>query len=133
VVSRSHGIKPWPNHSVGGPMVALCNEYSGSDGDIFTHSWKELGLGPVVGTRTWGGVIGISPRRPLVDRAITTQPEFAYWFANGTGYDVENQGVMPDIEVVVPPHAQGDPQLDRALEVLVERLDAAPPPVTPRA
>ena len=63
-----------------GPMVALTNELAGSDGDIFSHAWKMLKLGPLVGKRTWGGVVGIEPYIPLADGTFTTQPEFAFWF-----------------------------------------------------
>ncbi len=106
-----------------GPMVALTNEYAGSDGDIFSHSFKVFGLGPLIGTRTWGGVIGIWPRHSLVDGTITTQPEFASWFAD-VEYAVENYGTDPDIEVLFRPqdYASGkDPQLERGLSE-IEKL-----------
>ena len=61
-------------------MVAITNEFAGSDGDIFSHSWKLLNLGKLIGRRTWGGVIGIWPRNALVDGTLTTQPEFSFWF-----------------------------------------------------
>ena len=96
--------------------MALTNEHAGSDGDIFSHSWKIYGLGPLIGRRTWGGVVGIWPRHALVDGTVTTQPEFAYWFQD-VGYAVENYGTDPDIPVDIMPadHAAGrDPQLERA-------------------
>jgi tricorn protease len=130
--SRWGGISPYPNESVGGPVVALTNEFAGSDGDIFCHSFKLLKLGPLIGKRTWGGVIGISPRNPLVDGTITTQPEFSFWFED-VGWTVENYGTDPDIEVELTPQdqAQGrDPQLDRAvaeaLRLLAERPQVRP-------
>ena len=73
-LSRWGGMVPYPVESVSGPLVALTNEHAGSDGDIFCHSFKMLKLGPLVGKRTWGGVIGISPRHALVDGTVTTQP-----------------------------------------------------------
>ena len=79
-------------------MVALTNEHAGSDGDIFSHSFKLMGIGPLVGTRTWGGVIGIWPRHKLVDGTETTQPEFSFWFSD-VGWGVENYGTDPTIEV----------------------------------
>jgi tricorn protease len=103
-----------------GPMVALTNEYAGSDGDIFCHAFKLLGLGPLIGKRTWGGVVGIWPRAALVDGTVTTQPEFAYWFED-VGYSVENYGTDPDIEVDIRPqdYAAGrDTQLERGLTTI---------------
>jgi tricorn protease len=110
-------------------MACLANEAAGSDGDIFTHAWKVLGLGPVYGTRTWGGVVGISPRFRLVDRTLLTQPEYATWFPD-VGYGLENQGVPPDVEVEVPPDVAAtdeDPALELAVAHLIRRL--AEPPV----
>ena len=108
---------PYPRASPMGPMVALTNEYAGSDGDIFCHAFKLFGLGPLIGKRTWGGVIGIWPRAALVDGTITTQPEYASWFED-VGYGVENYGTDPDIEVDIRPqdYVEGrDRQLERAL------------------
>jgi tricorn protease len=130
--SRWGGISPYPSESLGGPIVALTNEHAGSDGDIFCHSFKLLKLGPLVGKRTWGGVIGISPRNPLVDGTITTQPEFSFWFED-VGWTVENYGTEPDIEVDMTPQDQvggRDPQLERAVAEAM-RLLAARPQVRP--
>jgi len=85
---------PYPPYSPTKALVAITNEHAGSDGDIFTHSFKLLGLGPVVGTRTWGGVIGIDPRYRLVDGTIVTQPQFAFWFKD-VEWKVENYGTDP--------------------------------------
>jgi hypothetical protein len=104
--------------------VALTNEHAGSDGDIFTHCFKLLGLGPVVGKRTWGGVIGIDPRHALVDGSLTTQPEYAFWFSD-VGWSVENYGTDPDHEVDIRPqdHVAGaDPQLDKAVALALTAL-----------
>jgi tricorn protease len=123
-VSRWTAPVPYPEESPGGPMVLLTNEWAGSDGDIFTHSFKLFGLGPVVGTRTWGGVIGIDPSQLLVDGSVTTQPEFAFWFTD-VGWGVENHGTDPDHEVVITPqdHAAGrDPQMALALELVRSAL-----------
>ena len=116
-VSRWSEPIPYPDAAPMGPMVALTNEYAGSDGDIFCHAFKLFGLGPLIGMRTWGGVVGIWPRAALVDGTVTTQPEFAFWFED-VGYGVENYGTDPDIEIDVRPqdYAAGrDRQLERAL------------------
>jgi tricorn protease len=131
-LSRWSGLHPYPSDSVAGPIVALTNEHAGSDGDIFCHSFKLLKLGPLIGKRTWGGVVGISPRHALVDGTVTTQPEYSFWFAD-VGWNVENYGTDPDIEIDITPQdyrQQEDPQLARAIaEVL--RLLAEQPPVKP--
>ena len=85
-----------------GPVVAVANEFSGSDGDIVNAAIKALGIGPVVGTRTWGGVVGIDSRYQLVDGTLVTQPKYAFWL-EGYGWGVENHGVDPDVEVVHDP------------------------------
>jgi tricorn protease len=121
--------KPYPDESPTGPMVALTNELAGSDGDIFSHTFKLMKLGPLVGKRTWGGVIGIWPRHRLADGTVTTQPEFSFFF-DDVGWRVENYGTDPDIEVDNAPqdYARGaDPQLDKAIEVALELLAKRPP------
>jgi tricorn protease len=118
--SRWLGVFPYPDASPAGPLVAVTNEYAGSDGDIFSHGFKMMKLGPLVGKRTWGGVVGINARSRLADGGITTQPEYAFWFRD-VGYQIENRGAEPDIEVEFRPQdfvAGIDPQLDRALREL---------------
>ena len=98
--------------------MALTNAYAGSDGDIFSHGFKLLGVGPLIGTRTWGGVIGIWPRHALVDGSVTTQPAFSFWFRD-VGFGLENHGAEPDIRVEETPSDQADGddvQLERAVE-----------------
>ena len=119
---------PYPYESPRGPMVALTNEHAGSDGDIFSHSFKLMGLGPLIGKRTWGGVIGISPRHMLVDGTRTTQPEYAFWFKD-VGWNVENYGTDPDIEVDIAPQDfvnNVDPQLDRAIAESLRLIEEVP-------
>lgn len=114
----------YPMEAPSGPMVAITNEMAGSDGDIFSHCFKLLNLGPLVGTRTWGGVIGIWPRHKLVDGTSTTQPEFAFWFED-VGWRVENYGTEPDYPVEISPQdwkAERDPQLEKALALVLERM-----------
>jgi tricorn protease len=120
---------PYPPESVMGPMVVLTNEHAGSDGDIFSHGFKLLGLGPLLGKRTWGGVVGIWPRHALVDGTVTTQPEFSFWFQD-VGWGVENYGTDPDIEIDNTPqdYARGvDAQLERTIEEIVRLLETNPP------
>ncbi len=133
IKTRWFGVLPWPENSPPGPMAVLTNEWAGSDGDIFSHMVKLLGLGPLIGKRTWGGVVGIWPRERLVDRGVTTQPEFSFWFVD-RGWSVENYGTDPDIEVEVPPqdYARGvDPQLERGVMEL-QRIMTTDPGVQPR-
>ena len=112
-------------------MVALTNEHAGSDGDIFSHTFKLMKIGPLVGTRTWGGVVGIHPRHALIDGTQTTQPEFAFWF-NDVGWDVENYGTDPEIEVDNAPQdsaAGRDRQLETALATALAQIGATAAPV----
>jgi tricorn protease len=129
-VSRYGPPAPYPPESVGGPMVALTNQFAGSDGDIFSHCFKLYGLGTLVGMRTWGGVIGINPYHELVDGTVTTQPEYSFWFVDA-GWNVENYGTDPDVEVDIAPQdsaAGVDPQMDTALRLIEVSLGQAPPP-----
>jgi tricorn protease len=119
----------YPSEAPRGPMVAITNEHAGSDGDIFSHSFKMLGLGTLIGRRTWGGVVGIWPRHKLADGSVTTQPEFSFAF-DDVGWGVENYGTDPDIEVDIAPQdcAKGvDTQLDRAIGCALEELERRPP------
>ncbi len=122
--------QPYPDKAIAGPIVAVTNQFAGSDGDIFSHSFKLLKIGPLIGKRTWGGVIGISPTHQLVDGTTTTQPEYSTWFADA-GWSIENHGAEPDIEVDITPQdykAGLDPQLDKAIEVALKELADNPPP-----
>ncbi|MFZ2955992.1 MAG: S41 family peptidase, partial [Candidatus Ozemobacteraceae bacterium] len=130
--TRWFGIEPYPGDSVGGPMVALTNQFAGSDGDIFSHCFKLMKLGPLIGTRTWGGVVGIWVRNSLVDGGLTSQPEFSFWFED-VGWRVENYGTDPDIYVEILPqdYAAGrDPQLVQGIAE-IERLFRMQPPRVP--
>ncbi|MFI7315845.1 S41 family peptidase [Streptomyces venezuelae] len=128
----------YPADAPRGPVVAVANEFSGSDGDIVNAAIRALGIGPVVGTRTWGGVIGIDSRYHLVDGTLVTQPKYAFWL-EGEGWGVENRGVEPDVEVVTTPddHAAArDPQLDEAVRIALAALAENPaktPPELPGA
>ena len=116
--------EPYPSDAPAGPVVAITNEFAGSDGDLFSHCFKLLQIGILIGKRTWGGVIGIWPRHRLVDGSITTQPEFFFWIED-VGFGLENYGTDPDIEVEITPKdwQEGrDPQLERAVEEALEAL-----------
>ena len=127
----------YPGDAPRGPIVALTDEHAGSDGDIGTHAFKRYGLGPVIGTRTWGGVIGIDGKYGLVDGTEVTQPKYSFWF-DDAGWGVENYGVDPDVHVPFPPHdraAGRDPQLDEAIRTALAALEEHPsltPPEVPR-
>ncbi len=127
----------YPSDAPRGPVVAVADEYAGSDGDIVNAAVKAMGLGPVVGTRTWGGVVGIDSRYHLVDGTLVTQPKYAMWM-EGPGWGMENHGVDPDVEVVRTPQdwaAGRDPQLDTAITLALQALETTPartpPPVPP--
>jgi tricorn protease len=130
--ARGGGVYTYPSKVLNGPFVVLTNEFAGSDGDIFPMAVQLEGLAPVIGMRSWGGVVGIRGDKLLVDGGFLTQPEFAWWDARG-GWALENRGVIPDIEVQNLPQelAKGtDAQLDRGIaEVL--KLHQAHPPLRP--
>ena len=124
----------WPAEARRGPLVLVADEFAASDGDIITAAISVLALGPVVGTRTWGGVIGIDgvPGHELVDGTHLTVPRYAGFF-DEYGWDVENHGVEPDVEVLISPDdwaAGRDPQLETAVHMAIEALEKQPP-VTP--
>ena len=137
VMARWARPSPYPEEARAGPVVALTNEHAGSDGDIFSHGFKLMNLGTLVGTRTWGGVIGIWPRHELVDGSTTTQPEYSFWFKD-VGWGVENHGTDPQIEVDNAPQdsaAGHDRQLEVALATVqqaIEREGVSRPAFTAR-
>lgn len=117
--------KPWSVRR--GPLVGITDEWAGSDGDIGSHTFSSRGLGPLIGTRTWGGVVGILVRFRLADDTVVTQPESASHF-DDVGWGIENFGAVPDIEVKYPPqdYVEGrDPQLSAAIENILEQLETA--------
>ncbi|MFG2501440.1 S41 family peptidase [Streptomyces sp. NPDC048441] len=116
-----------------GPVVALADEATSSDGDMITAAFKLLGLGPVVGQRTWGGVVGMTGRHALGDGTVITVPMNAGWF-DAYGWTVENHGVTPDLEVLRTPldWAEGRyAQLDDAVGVALDLLDRSPAATPP--
>jgi tricorn protease len=120
--------EPYPNTVFAGHLVCVLNENSASDGDIFPAMFKQAGLGPLIGKRSWGGVIGISGRGPLLDGGSVYVPEFGFVSADGE-WEIENYGVDPDIVVENNPKLviEGrDPQLERAIEEVMKAIKAEP-------
>ncbi len=123
-----------PDAVMTGPMVCLVNELSASDGDLFPYQFKTLGIGKVIGKRTWGGVIGIRGSLPFLDGGYLMKPEFANFGADGR-WILEGEGLTPDIEVDNDPalEYQGiDQQLDKAIEVIIEELKTNTKPQIPK-
>ncbi len=112
-----------------GPQVMLINAWAGSGGDLFPYLFREAGLGPLIGTRTWGGLIGISGAPQLIDGGGITAPTLALYGPDGR-WLIEGHGVEPDIEVAENPTAAGpadDPQLRRAVEEVMRLMQSRPP------
>jgi tricorn protease len=134
-IARNARPTSYPDDSPRGPVIAVADELSASDGDIITGAIRILRLGPVVGTRTWGGVIGIDGWHELVDGTSITVPKYSFWF-DDFGWGVENHGVDPDIEAMITPDdwaAGRDVQLETAVGLALEALAAHPavqPPTT---
>ncbi|MFJ6935581.1 S41 family peptidase [Streptomyces sp. NPDC101132] len=132
-LTRDAQAVSYASNSPRGPVVALADEATSSDGDMITAAFRLLGLGPVVGQRTWGGVVGMTGRHTLGDGTVITVPMNAAWF-DEYGWGVENHGVEPDLSVQRTPldwaegrHAQLDDAVYLALELL-ERTPASAPP-----
>ena len=122
-----------PRGAIYGPKVMLINEGAGSGGDLLPWMFSKYDLGPLIGTRTWGGLVGILGFPVLMDGGGITAPNLAIW--NEDGWIVENVGVPPDIEVVQWPkdvNAGRDPQLERAIEEILKRLESWQSPQTER-
>jgi tricorn protease len=114
-----------------GPKVMLINQYAGSGGDALPWMFKKLRTGPLIGTRTWGGLIGIGGYPPLMDGGRVTAPRWGLYNPDTGEFDVENKGVAPDIEVDLDPALwrQGhDPQLEMGVEVALKELQDHPVP-----
>jgi tricorn protease len=119
-----------PATAIDGPKCMLINHYAGSGGDCFPYFFRLEGLGPLIGTRTWGGLVGISHDLPLVDGGSVTMPDFGFWDAKTGKWEVENHGVDPDIEIENTPDQMisgHDAQLEKAIEYCLEQLKTHPP------
>ncbi|MEV3859588.1 S41 family peptidase [Streptomyces sp. NPDC050095] len=132
-LTRNAQAVSYASNAPRGPVVALADEATSSDGDMITAAFKLLALGPVVGQRTWGGVVGMTGRHTLGDGTVITVPMNAAWFPE-YGWSIENRGVDPDIEVLRTPldwaegrHAQLDDAVHLALDLLKEQGAKNPP------
>jgi tricorn protease len=118
-----------PQGAIHGPRVMLIDETAGSGGDLLPWMFRHYKLGPLVGKRTWGGLVGILGYPTLMDGGEVTAPNIAFWTPE-EGFGVENVGVPPDVEVEQLPAdviAGKDPQLDRAIQLVMEELKKHPP------
>ena len=135
VLSRQH-LSGWkdrdgdtfntPAGAMHGPMVMLIDQDAGSGGDFLPYSFRQLGIGKLIGTRTWGGLIGISANPSLMDGGALVVPFFRFFDANGD-WTIENEGVAPDVEVQLDPLAANrgvDSQLEFAIRDVVDQLEA---------
>jgi tricorn protease len=122
-----------PSGAIFGPKVMLIDETAGSGGDLLPWMFRKYKLGPLVGKRTWGGLVGILGFPVLMDGGLVTAPNLGFW--DETGFGVENEGVPPDIDVEQTPaavNAGRDPQLERAIEIVLRELEKSPPRIPSR-
>jgi len=144
VLSRQH-LSGWkdrdgqfyntPAGAIHGPKLMLIDQDAGSGGDYLPYSFRQLGIGKLMGTRTWGGLIGIATNPPLMDGGYLTVPFFRFFDASGQ-WSVENEGVAPDIEVELDPIAsnQGrDTQIEQAIVEILSELEGFESPVPTEA
>ena len=123
-----------PSAAVFGPKVMIIDEGAGSGGDMLPWMFRKFAVGPLVGKRTWGGLVGIGGTPVLMDGGSVTAPSFAIWVPDG-GWVVENEGVPPDHDVEMTPKdviAGKDPQLEKAIELALDALKKAPPKLDTR-
>jgi tricorn protease len=123
-----------PFGTMQGPKAMIINEYAGSGGDLMPWMFRRAKIGPLVGKRTWGGLVGIGGYPVLIDGGSVTAPHFAFYSPEGK-WEIENYGVAPDIEVEMDPkawRAGRDPQLERAVEWLIDEIKKNPPQKTRR-
>lgn len=126
---------PWPPDSHSGPKCMLINALAASGGDAFPWYFRQLGLGKLIGTRTWGGLVGISGNPSLIDGGQVIAPTFGFYENNGT-WGIEGHGVDPDIEIIDNPTLMangGDPQVDAAISLMMQEIKTHPyiPPKRP--
>lgn len=117
-----------PGSMIYGPIICLADEFSASDGDIFTYRFKKHNLGKVVGKRTWGGVVGIRGSLPFIDGGDMRKPEFSRYDLEGQKWIMEGHGVEPDVMVDNDPHKEflgEDQQLNRAIHEIMQELESA--------
>lgn len=132
--TREGAIFATPNAAIFGPKVMIINEFAGSGGDALPHFFRRRQLGQLVGKRTWGGLVGIYDYPALMDGGFVTAPRLAIFSPDGQ-WEVENEGVAPDVEVAMTPKqviAGHDPQLEKAIELIMAELAQQAPPKVQR-
>jgi tricorn protease len=125
ISAREGADRVFPSTTIYGPKAMIINEKAGSGGDAMPYFFRQQKVGPLIGTRTWGGLVGIGGYPTLLDGGSVTAPHMAIWFPSGQ-WEVENHGVAPDIEVEFDPQAWRagrDPQLEKAVAVVLEELE----------
>jgi len=130
VATREGDTYSEPQEAIYGPKTMIINEFAGSGGDAMPWYFRKAGIGPLVGMRTWGGLVGIGNYPVLMDGGTVTAPRWAIYGTQGE-WEVENHGIAPDVEVELDPKLvrQGhDPQLEKAVEVMLESLKEHPLP-----
>ena len=123
-----------PTGAIYGPKVMLVNEYAGSGGDALPYMFHETKIGPLVGRRTWGGLVGIYDYPTLMDGMTVTAPRIAIYTMRGQ-WEIENHGVAPDVEVDLDPaawRAGRDSQLEKGVAIALDSLAKHPPVVVKR-
>jgi tricorn protease len=133
-IARNTAVSLDPGGTLLGPKVMLIDEFSASDGDIVAYRFKKHKLGPVIGKRTWGGVVGIRGTLPLLDGGYLRRPEFSRYDLEGKAWVMEGIGVEPDIVLDNDPAKEYegvDQQLNKAIDVILEELEKNPPRVAP--
>jgi tricorn protease len=123
-------VSPEPGEAIFGPKTMIINQYAGSGGDLIPWYFHHVGLGPLIGERTWGGEVGTTGYPSLIDGGSVTAPSIAFVTTDGH-WGIENEGVPPDIEVEMNPKAwrEGhDPQLEKAVETVLQELKEHPLP-----
>ncbi len=139
-IARNGAPRVDPEATIYGPKVCLMNEFSASDGDLFPYRFKQSRLGPLIGKRSWGGVVGIRGTLPLLDGSFLNRPEFSRYDLAGKEWIIEGHGVDPDIVIDNDPareFAGEDQQLEKAIAVIKEELkthekEIPPPPPYPK-
>jgi tricorn protease len=134
VATRDGADESQPQGAIFGPKVMIINEFAGSGGDAMPWYFHRAGVGKLIGKRTWGGLVGRANAPELMDGGFATAPSAGVWNPNGE-WEVENRGITPDIEVDMDPElvrAGHDPQLEKAVQVVMEELAAHPVPTPKR-
>jgi tricorn protease len=134
VMTREGETYSEPQEAIYGPKTMIINEFAGSGGDALPWYFRKAGIGPLVGMRTWGGLVGIGGYPRLIDGGYVTAPRWAIYGTEGQ-WEVENHGIAPDVEVDLDPKLvrEGhDPQLERAVQLTLESLKEHPLPAYKR-